>query len=278
MAINSYFFNAVLSDGVYDREYNAEDFTSYLDLLVGNGVFPNPSTQLQVRSGGGMYVIIGAGSGWINGHKMVNTSDLTFEIDASDVLLNRIDAVVFYLDYDNRTMGIAIKKGESAATPSAPVLQRDTSKYEMCLAYISVPKQATFLTNALITDTRSNSELCGFVQGMIQQMSTTTLFAQFQAAFEEWFNGIKLQYQEGNMFKRYEGVYTTRTTGEYMFDVTEYVPYFNYSTDVLELYIDGLHKNTNDYRLVNADVILGSGVPAGSVITFVVFKLISLNE
>ena len=65
MAVNSYFFNAVLNDGVYDRIYNAEDVTSYLANIVGNGVFPNPSTQLQVRAGTGMQVIVGAGSGWI---------------------------------------------------------------------------------------------------------------------------------------------------------------------------------------------------------------------
>ena len=83
MAINSYFFNAVLNDGVYDRVYNADDMTSYLDLLVGNGVFPNPSTQLQVRAGTGMNVIVGAGSGWINGHKMVNTADYAYTLRTS---------------------------------------------------------------------------------------------------------------------------------------------------------------------------------------------------
>ena len=85
MAISSYFFNAIESGGVYDRVYNAEDFSNYLDLLVGNGVFPNPTTNLQVRASTGMDVIVGAGSGWINGHKMVNSADLVLSIDASDV-------------------------------------------------------------------------------------------------------------------------------------------------------------------------------------------------
>ena len=54
MAINGYFFNAVLNNGTYDRVYNAENVTSYLDLLVGDGVFPNPSTNLQVFAGTSM--------------------------------------------------------------------------------------------------------------------------------------------------------------------------------------------------------------------------------
>ena len=56
MAIKGYFFNAVESGGTYDRVYNAEDVTSYLDLIVGSGVFPNPSTNLQVRASTGMNV------------------------------------------------------------------------------------------------------------------------------------------------------------------------------------------------------------------------------
>lgn len=278
MAIKSYFFNAVLSDGVYDRIYNAEDFTSYLDLLVGNGVFPNPSTNLQVRAGSGMNVIVGAGSGWINGHKIINTADLTLAVDESDVLLNRIDAVVFYVDADNRTMGIGIKKGTLAATPTAPSMQRDSSKFELCLAQISVPKQVVSITAAMITDTRGNSDLCGIVQGLIQQVSTTTLFAQWQAAFEAWFAGIQQQFSEGNMFQQYEGIYTTQTANETTFNVKTYVPYFNYATDVLDVYVNGIHKNTNEFTLNNNNVIMHTGLPLGSVVTFVVLKLVDLTN
>ena len=278
MAIKSYFFNAVLSDGVYDRIYNAEDFTSYLDLLVGNGVFPNPSTNLQVRAGSGMNVIVGAGSGWINGHKIINTADLTLAVDESDVLLNRIDAVVFYVDADNRTMGIGIKKGTLAATPTAPSMQRDSSKFELCLAQISVPKQVVSITAAMITDTRGNSDLCGIVQGLIQQVSTTTLFAQWQAAFEAWFAGIQQQFSEGNMFQQYEGIYTTQTANVTTFNVKTYVPYFNYATDVLDVYVNGIHKNTNEFTLNNNNVIMHTGLPLGSVVTFVVLKLVDLTN
>ena len=127
MAIQGYFFNAVEEGGVYDRLYNAEDVTSYLDLLVSNGVFPNPSTQLQVRASTGMNVIVGTGAGWIDGHKIINTADLPLSIQTSDVLLDRIDAVVFYADYTNRVMGIGVKTGTPASTPVAPTLQRDIS-------------------------------------------------------------------------------------------------------------------------------------------------------
>lgn len=154
MAIKSYFFNAIQSGGVYDRVYNAEDITNYLDLLVGNGVFPNPTTMLQVRASSGMDIIVGAGSGWINGHKIVNSSDLTLTVETSDVLLNRIDAVIFYVDHTTRDMGIEIKKGTLAQNPVAPTMQRDNDRWELCLAQIIVEKQINEITASMITDTR----------------------------------------------------------------------------------------------------------------------------
>ncbi len=279
MAIKSYFFNAVQSGGTYDRIYNAEDVTSYLDKLVGNGVFPNPSTNLQVRQSSGMNVVVKAGQGWINGHKIINTSDLVLSIDASDVLLNRIDAVIFYVDYDSRTMGISVKKGTVAQSPSAPAMTRNNSRYECCLARIKVNKQITAITTAMITDTRGNSNLCGYVQGLIQQVGTTTLFEQFQAAFDEWFNDAKEQFQAGKVFKKREGIYTTQTANEASFDVVDYVPSYAYQYDILEVFINGIHLNGNEYTISNSTVTLETPIEeAGAVVTFVVYQSVDVEN
>ena len=273
MAIESYFFNAVLSNGVYDRTYNAEDFASYLDSLVGNGVFPTPSTQLQVRASSGMDVVVGAGQGWINGHKMVNTADLVVTLDDSDVVLDRIDAVVFYVDHTQRTMGIEVKTGTVAASPVAPTLEEDATRYELCLAQISVPKQVTEITAAMITDTRGNSSLCGYVQGLIQQLDTTTLFAQWQAAFDAWFAAAQDQLRGGNSFRKLEGVYTTVQANEYSFNVLTYVPQYSFVYDILEVYVNGIHLNTNEYTITNSTVALETPIEdPGAVVTFVVYQ------
>lgn len=278
MAINSYFFNAIESGGVYDRNYNAEDITSYLDLLVGNGVFPNPSTNLQVRASSDMDIIVGAGSGWINGHKMVNTADLVLTVDTSDVVLNRIDAVIFYVDFNLRTMGISIKKGTLASTPVAPTMQRDDDRYEMCLAQISVAKQITAITTAMITDTRGNSDLCGFVQGLIQQVDTTTLFDQWQAQFDEWFNEAKEQFQAGKVFKKLEGIYTTQMANEVSFNVKNLIPHYSFAYDILEVYINGIHLTGNEYTISNNIVTLETPIEeAGAVVDFVVYQSVD-NE
>jgi hypothetical protein len=195
MAINGYFFNAVNSGGVYDRVYNAEDVTSYLDKLVGSGVFPNPSTQLQVRAGTGMQVIVASGQGWINGHKIINTADMPLTIDAADALLNRIDRVIFYADFTNREMGISVKKGTAATSPSAPALTRDTTRYEMSLATVKVNKQVTAITQGNITDTRADTSVCGWVTGLIQQVDTATLFTQWQTAYSDYYDESTQEFE-----------------------------------------------------------------------------------
>lgn len=273
MAIEGYFFNAIENDGSYDRVYNAEDVTSYLNQLVGNGVFPNPSTQLQVRAGTGMNVIVGAGSGWIDGHKMVNTADTTLSVSSSDVLLNRIDRVVFYVDYDARAMGIQVKTGTLAATPSAPALVRTSSRYEMSLATITVNKQITAITAGMITDTRGDSTVCGFVQGLIQQVDTSTLWTQQQAQFDDWFDGVQSQFEEGKLFKKFEGIFTTTQANMASFTVTDYVPSYSFAYDILEIFINGFHLNSNEYTLSNNTVTLEIPIEeAGAVIDIVVYK------
>jgi hypothetical protein len=274
MAIESYFFNAIESEGTYDRVYNAEDVTSYLNQIVGNGVFPNPSTQLQVRASSGMNVIVGAGSGWINGHKLVNTADLTLTLDASDVLLDRCDAVIFYVDYDAREMGIEVKKGTLAATAvPLPTLTRTNSRYEMCLAFVTVPRQITNITAVNIIDVRGNSTYCGYVQGLIQQVDTSTLWTQQQAQFDDWFEGVQGQFEAGKLFKKLEGIYTTTQENEASFTVTDYIPSYAFAYDILEIFINGFHLNSNEYTLSNNTVTLEIPIStAGAVVDFVVYK------
>lgn len=279
MAINSYFFNAVNSGGTYDRVYNAEDITSYLDMLVGDGVFPNPSTNLQVSASSGMNVVVGAGSGWINGHKLVNTAALVLPVAAADVLLNRIDSVVFYVDYDERQMGIEVKTGTIASNPVAPALVQTDDRYELQLATIQVNKQITAITVAMITDTRMDSSVCGYVQGLIQQIDTSTLWQQQQQMFNDWFNSVKDQFQAGKVFKKYEGVYVTQEAGEDSFNVLTYVPYYDFAYDILEVYISGLHLNGNEYTITNNTVTLETPIQeAGVTVTFVVYKSVPEDD
>lgn len=290
MAISGYFFNALKVGDTYDRIYNAEDVTSYLDKVVGNGVFPNPSTQLQVMAAGGMGVTVSAGQGWIDGHKMINSAALPLTLTASDVLLNRIDRIIFYVDYTAREMGIEVKTGAPATNPTAPALVRNTSRYEMCLANIAVNKGVQGITQANITDTRGNSTVCGFVQGLIQQADTTTLFNQWDAAgqeqiaenqaeFEDWFQQVKEELATVTLLQKLEQVFTTTSTAVSSFVVTDYIPTFKYTIDILEVYVNGLRLNDTDYTLYHNTVTLAEPIThAGTMVEIVVYKSIDGSD
>lgn len=192
MMERSSFFNAELKGEEYDRVYLAEDYARYFASFIGNGVFPTPSTNLQVVSDGTtMNLALKQGKAWINGYFYENTEDLELSVDVADGVLNRIDKVVLRLDFVNREIKAYVKKGEFSSSPVAPTLQRDSDMYELGIADIRINKGVTKLVQADITDLRQNSNYCGLVAGVVQQIDTTNLFAQFQSTFDIWFEHIK---------------------------------------------------------------------------------------
>lgn len=198
MAEQSGFFNSNVVNGNYDREYLAEDFAKYFASFVGNGIFGGKSNELLVvqSTDTGMKVDVSPGMGWINGYWYENTSKLTLNIDVADGVLNRIDSVVIRWGKAERKAWLAISKGAPAAVAVAPTVQRTADYYELKLAEISVKAGTTKITQAEITDTRLNSNVCGIVTGLIDQIDTTDLFAQYDAAFQTWFESIKGQLSE----------------------------------------------------------------------------------
>lgn len=192
------FFNAVLTEqGTYDRVYKAEDIADYFSSFIGNGVYPNPSTNLQIASSNdGMKIYAKPGKAWINGYYYENTEDLTFRIDNADAQYDRIDDIVLRLDFLQRTITIQIKKGNPAISPAEQALQRDSDIHELRLAKVYVTKGAINITDVDITDTRQNSEDCGIVSGVVQQINTDDLFLQYNTAFDTWFEHVKDKLSE----------------------------------------------------------------------------------
>lgn len=191
MAQKSSFFNAQLQSGVYDRTYLAEDFAAYFSSFIGNGVFPDPSTGLQLTAGTGMQVSLGSGKAWINGYYYVNTSACLFTLDTADGVLNRIDSVVIRWDKTARSITATVKKGAYAVTPEAPALTRTEDVYELEVAEVSVSAGSTSISQSDITDTRQNASLCGIVAGVVDQIDTTGLFAQYNSAFQAFMSSIE---------------------------------------------------------------------------------------
>ena len=196
----SSFFNSVS----HDRTYKAEDWAEYFASFIGNGVFPVPSTGLQVVANDGMKLNVKTGKAWINGYFYFNTGDLAVELDTADGQLNRIDRVVVRWDLTNRVMSVKVKSSSFSASPTAPALQRDADVYELALADIYVGAGVTAITQSKITDqSLSAAEYNTLVsymnslklQGNTQYEAFEQHMADFEtqaaADFNAWFNGLQ---------------------------------------------------------------------------------------
>lgn len=186
----SSFFNSVS----HDRTYKAEDWAEYFASFIGNGVFPVPSTGLQVVANDGMKLNVKTGKAWINGYFYFNTGDLAVELDTADGQLNRVDRVVVRWDLTNRVMSVKVKSSSFSASPTAPALQRDADVYELALADIYVGAGVTAITQSKITDQRLNTSLCGIVAAVVDQIDTEAFNAQLEAWFTEYQSNSAAEY------------------------------------------------------------------------------------
>jgi len=174
------FFDAEeLVDGTYDREYVAEQWANYFKLFIGNGVFATPTSQLKVRADSGLRIKILEGWAWINGYWYHNDSDLFFNIPPN-VTTGTVTHGVF-VRFDSSNRAIAVNIGINRTTPN-----RIAPYYELKIAEISVGVGVTEITDANITDTRANRDVCGYVTGLINVIDSGDLFAQYQTIFNEF--------------------------------------------------------------------------------------------
>lgn len=218
MSYTSGFFDAVdLGGGDYDREYSAAVFAHYFSLLVKNGVFPDPSTGMQVKASSSpdMHVSVQPGSGWVNGYYITvpENGPEVLTVPTANPSLSRIDSVIMGLNYVEREIQLYIKSGAVSASPSAVSLQRDNDLYEMELAQITVAAGVASISQANITDMRQNTSRCGIVKGTIDQIDTTDLFAQYDDAFQTWFADIQAQLS-GDVATNLQNQINTLKTGK----------------------------------------------------------------
>ena len=194
MSYKSGFFDAQdLGEGNFDRVYNSADLAHYFSLFVGNGVFLNPTSSLQVSSQPtpNMSIKVALGSGWINGYFITVTSPETLTIPTAHGSLPRIDSILMRLDLGTRQIKLVVSPGTAASSPQPNSLIRTGNYYDLELAQITVPAGATSITQSLIRDTRYFVDRCGLVKGLIDQIDATAFFNQYQDQFNTWFEDLK---------------------------------------------------------------------------------------
>lgn len=198
---------------IYDRAQEASFFAKYFSNFIGNGVYPNPSTGMQVLKNEGMSVVVSAGCCFINGYFGWVEENETIPIENADTLA-RIDRIVARLNFVDRTIELAVKKGTASSNPIPVEVERISDYYEIVLADVKVNANVSKITQANITDMRLDTTVCGMVTGVIEQVDTTTLVNQYiswyeeltkqaeidmktrEKSFDEWFEGMKDKLSE----------------------------------------------------------------------------------
>ncbi len=286
MAISSGFFNSV--DG--DRLYNSEQITLYFEGLVSDGVYANVGEAfLVLAAGSGLNITVGTGRALVKTHWIKNDARLPLTLAAADVQYDRIDAVVLRCDLTDsvRALTVEIKTGTPAANAAAPEIVNTQTVKEMPLAFIKIPRGATTITQANITDTRA-STACGWITGLVEQVNTGTLFLQYhaaytamlqqmnnwqiqkQAAFEAWFGSLTESLHVDTTLHKYEqATELTKATAE--------IPVIdNYEDgDILLVHIGGvLFVEGDEYSVADGKITFKHTYNAGNVITQILIKSI----
>lgn len=186
--VTSGFFNSVNGD----RKYSAEQMSAIFNGIINDGVFVNVGTAFAITADVGNKVLVGVGRAWIDSTWIYNDTPLEVELEDSDILTDRIDAVVLESDHSApvRIGSIKVVKGVAQTNPVRPTMEHSFYVNQYPIAYILRPKNSTAITQANITYMVGTSEL-PFVTGILETLDIDALVAQWGAEWREWFDAIK---------------------------------------------------------------------------------------
>lgn len=176
----------------HDRLYNAQQMSAIFDGIINDGVFMSVGNQFHTVAGTGMQVIVKSGRAWFDSTWTLNDAEYPLSIDAADVLLTRIDAVVLEVNSEVATRANTIKvvKGTPASTPAKPTLTNTATIHQHVLAYVTVAKNITAITNSMIEIVVGKTET-PYVTAILQTTDITDLYNQWEDYFQTWFDTVR---------------------------------------------------------------------------------------
>lgn len=190
-----------------DRKYDAQSFEKWLKKFFTSGVFEG---DLQVLASSGMTVQVQTGYSNVNGKVGLFESATNVTLSAANSRYPRIDTIIIERNDANRV--IQIDKVTGAYTgenpqPTAPIWDETQGIYQLVLAQIYVRAGVSSISQEDITDKRTDTDVCGYIAGTVNEMDFSQFTAQFEAyfstfeatqlaEFETWFEHMKDQLDE----------------------------------------------------------------------------------
>lgn len=184
MSVTSGFFNSLYGD----RRYSAEQMSALFDGIINDGVFANIGTAFAVNADTGNVITIGIGRAWYNSAWVYNDAILPITLDTSEILLDRIDAVVIDVNHSNdvRNGTIEIVKGTASSSPQRPTMISTSEHHQHPLAYIYRKAGSNEIVQANITNMIGTSS-CPYITGILQVQNIDKIVAQWEDQWAQWF-------------------------------------------------------------------------------------------
>ena len=184
MSVTSGFFNSLN----HDRRYNAQQLSAIFDGIINDGVFANIGVAFAISVDTGVTINIGKGKAWFNSAWVYNDSLLPKTLEGSEVVLDRIDAVVIEVDHSEsvRLGDIKIVKGTPSSDPQRPAMAQTANKHQYPLAYIYRKAGSAAITQADITNMVGTSS-CPYITGILQVQNIDNIVAQWEDQWNQWY-------------------------------------------------------------------------------------------
>lgn len=183
MSLTYGFYNSLNGD----RKYDAVQMSSIFDGIIEDGVFATIGSAMAVTADSGLTVKVGTGRAWFNHTWTLNDSLFLITAEESELLLDRIDAVVLEIDANEgvRANSIKIVKGTPASSPVNPEMLNDDLVHQYPLCYIYRKATSTEITQVDITNAVGTTE-CPFVTGVLKVVAIDDFISQWEAEFDAW--------------------------------------------------------------------------------------------
>lgn len=174
-------------NSIGDRKYDATQMSSIFDGIIRDGIFASIGDCLVVKAGSGTVVNVGPGKCWFNRTWTDNDATLPIDCGESEVLLDRIDAIVVEVDATEsvRDNFIKVVKGTPASNPQRPVMANDDNRHQYALCYIYRKEGSTEITQSDITNMVGSSET-PFITGILEVISVEALCGQWEDELDQF--------------------------------------------------------------------------------------------
>ena len=188
-----------------NRAETADFFAKYFSNFISNGVFAKPSTNFMVLSNNGLTVTVKAGCCFINGYMAWDNEDEDHTFASESASHDYYFVQRMYLP-DGTITKTWLKDPDVSNIPL-----RTATTHDLIIAMVRVPANAREITNSMITDYRFDTDKCGIVHGIIEQLDTSDIALQlntavqeyitaaenslvtWQGSFDQWFEAVKNQ-------------------------------------------------------------------------------------